>query len=211
MFDPVPLTTLQAHTLGTLIRLEFTAPDDYPCSADTLTIAVDQQPGTPTCGPIVKSDIHKTLAELVRYSLVRVLQQRDGFQYKQNASKVFWLKPAQLALLGILLLDGPLSAKELFRRTHRLYPFRDLQHLLHNLEAVGQDRTPALVHELPSSDKAALFTHLFIEETELARLIVNASPTKTPPQEGRLDELEERIAELEDMVNRLLNKPEAGD
>jgi uncharacterized protein YceH (UPF0502 family) len=108
------------------------------------------------------------------------------------------------------LLGGPLSAKELFRRTHRLYPFRDLQHLLHNLEAVGQDRTPALVHKLPSTDKAPLFTHLFIEETELARLIVNASPTKTPPQEGRLDELEERIAELEDMVNRLLNKPEAG-
>ena len=66
MFDPVPLTTIQAQTLGTLIRLKFTAPDDYPCSADTLTVAFDQLPGSPACGPVVKADIHQALAELVR-------------------------------------------------------------------------------------------------------------------------------------------------
>ena len=95
MFDPVPLTTIQAQTLGILIRLEFTAPDDYPCSADNLTIAFELQPGYPACGPVVKSDIHKALTELVRDSLVRVRQQKDRFQYEQNAAKIFWLKPAQ--------------------------------------------------------------------------------------------------------------------
>ena len=208
MFDPVPLTTIQAQTLGTLIRLEFTAPDDYPCSADNLTIAFDLQPGCPACGPVVKSDIHKALTELVRYSLVRVLQQKDSFRYEQNAAKIFWLKPAQLALLGMLLHSGPLSAEELLRDTHRLYPFRDLQHVRNNLETMGHDRTPALVHELPSTDKPSLFTHLFIEETELARLIVDSSSTQPQPTQGRLDELEERLAELEEIVNRLANKPE---
>ncbi|RUM93598.1 MAG: hypothetical protein DSZ28_07670 [Thiothrix sp.] len=211
MFDPVPLTAIQAQTLGTLVRLEFTAPDGYPCTADALTIAFDQQPGNPACGPVVKSDIHKALTELVRYSLVRVLQQKDGFRYKQNASKVFWLKPAQLALLGVLLLRGPLSTEELLRYTYRLYPFRDIQHVRNNLEAVGIERTPALVHELPSTDEASSFTHLFIEETQLARLIVDSSPTKSQPQQARLDELEERIAELEEIVNRLTNKSEIGD
>jgi len=211
MFDPVPLTTIQAQTLGTLIRLEFTTPDDYPCSADSLMIAFDQQPGCPACGPVVKSDIHKALTELIRYSLVRVLQQKDGFQYEQNTAKIFWLKPAQLALLGMLLHSGPLSAEELLRDTHRLYPFRDLQHVRNNLEAVGHDRTPALVHELPSTDKAPLFTHLFIEETELARLIVNSSSTKLPPRQEQLDELEDRVSELEEIVNRLTNGSEIGD
>ncbi len=210
MFDPIPLTAIQAQTLGTLIRLKFTAPDDYPCSADTLTTAFDQQPGNPVCGPVVKSDIHKALTELVRYSLVRVRQQKVGFRYQQNASKIFWLKPAQLALLSVLLHRGPLSAEALLRNAHRLYPFRDLQHVRNNLEAIGHDRTPALVHELPSTDKAPLFTHLFIEETELARLIVDSSATHKQPAQGRLDELEERVAELEEIVNRLTNPPKTG-
>jgi len=211
MFDPVPLTTIQAQTLGTLIRLKFTAPDDYPCSADTLTIAFDQLPGSPACGPVVKTDMHQALAELVRYSLVRVLQHEEGFRYTQNASRIFLLKPAQLALLGVLLHDGPLSVEELLRNAHRLYPFRDLQHVRNNLEAMGHDRTPALIHELPATDKAPLFTHLFIEETELARLIVDSSSTKPRPRQARLDELEERVAELEEIVNRLTNTPAIGD
>ena len=139
------------------------------------------------------------------------MQQKDGFRYTQNASKVFWLKPAQLALLGVLLHDGPLSAEELLRNTHRLYPFRDLQHVRNNLEAVGHNRTPALIHELPATDKAPLFTHLFIEETELAKLIVDSSSTKPRLRQARLDELEERVAELEEIVNRLTNKPAIGD
>jgi uncharacterized protein YceH (UPF0502 family) len=204
MFDPIPLTTIQAQTLGTLIRLKFTAPDGYPCSVDALTVAFDQQPGNPACGPIVKSDMHKALAELVRHSLVRVMQQKEGFRYKQNVSKVFWLKPAQLALLGVLLHFGPQSAGGLLRNAHPLYPFRDLQHVQNNLLALGHDRTPALVHELPSTDKSPIFTHLFIEETELARLIVDSGPSKSRPPQRQIDELEERVAELEEIVNRLI-------
>jgi uncharacterized protein YceH (UPF0502 family) len=204
MYDPIPLTIIQAQTLGTLIRLKFTTPDSYPCSVDTLTVAFDRQPGEPACGLIVKSDMHKALAELVRHSLVRVMQQKVGFRYKENASKVFWLKPAQLVLLGVLLHSGPQSAEGLLRDAHSLYPFRDLQHVQNNLLALGHDRTPALVHELPSTDKAPIFTHLFIEETELARLIVDSSPSKSRPPQRQIDALEERVAELEAIVNRLI-------
>jgi uncharacterized protein YceH (UPF0502 family) len=203
MFEPTPLTAIQAQTLGTLIRLTFTAPDKHPCSADTLTAAFGEQPGIPACGPVVKSDIHKTLAELVRHSLVRVLQQKEGFQYKQNVSKVFWLKPAQLALLGTLLHYGPLTAEALLLHAYPLYPFRDQQHILNNLEALGTDRSPALLRQLPSSDQNPVFTHLFIEDTELAELIVESSSTNKQLHQKRLSELESRISELENIVNRI--------
>lgn len=205
MFDPVPLTAIQAQTLGTLIRLRFTAPDNYPCSAAALITALRQQSDPAASGPMEKSDLHKALAELVKHSLVRVLQQKNGFEYKQNASRIFWLKPAQLALLGALLLNGPLSAKELRRHAHRLYPFRDLEHVRNILEILGPDRTPALVRELPAANKKdPLYTHLFIEETELARLIIGPGSRRRSPPQNRLGELESRVAELEGIVTRLL-------
>ena len=208
--DPVPLTRSQLRVLGTLIKLQFTRPDHYPSPVDVVAAGCNQPLEHEDIKIFEKSEVHSSLMELIRLGLVSVQQTELGFQYLHNAAKLMHLGPAQLALMGVLFLHGPQTAQEILDRSYRLYPFRNCKHVDDALASLGTQRATPLVKAVHlRSSKDPRYLHLFQtrKTNEQAQLLTKSQ--KAPAKTERIQKLENRVAELEQIVNRLsAHKPE---
>jgi uncharacterized protein YceH (UPF0502 family) len=110
------------------------------------------------------------------------------------------LTPSELSVLAVLLLRGPQTPGELKGRTERLYPLGSLA----DVEAVlGRLQERELVAQLPRrpGQKEERYAQLLGGDGDLEA----AQPTPAPPhaQDDRLEELEARVARLEDELASL--------
>ncbi|MFN9433223.1 MAG: DUF480 domain-containing protein, partial [Acidobacteriota bacterium] len=125
-------------------------------------------------------------------------------KYSQGLGQKLNLGNKDLALLCVLLCRGPQTPGELRGRTQSLHPFEDLDAVLASLARL-QSREEPLARELPKAPgtKESRWCHLLgdsIPGTGPSPEIV-APATRTG--NSRLEELENRVQQLEDFVERL--------
>jgi uncharacterized protein YceH (UPF0502 family) len=118
----------EIRVVGCLLEKQRTTPDAYPLSLNALRLACNQSTNR---DPVVEYDEETVAAALRRLALRGWTRLASGAgsrarKYRHLMPEALGLEPAELSLLGVLLLRGPQTPGELKQRSERLHSFADL-------------------------------------------------------------------------------------
>lgn len=209
------LNEAEQRVVGVLIEKSRTTPDYYPMTIAALTTACNQKTSR---NPIVNYDEETVTLTLNSLKIKGLTSTATGgssrsIKYKHNLAIVYPLVPAELAVLCLLLLRGPLTPGEINTNSARLYEFETIEEIQEILQKLAADE-PSYVKQLEKrpGQKEARYIHLFgggtigaeTEETEIA--VPEIRQNNRPDLEARITKLEQELEEVKEMVNLLLNQ-----
>ena len=145
------MTAGAGRVLGCLIEKQLTTPQQYPLTANALTLACNQATNR---DPVVTLDEETVLAaidELRGMRLVRVVLPSHGRsvnRYRHVVDEIYSLDVRGNPLLAVLLLRGPQTVGELRARTERMVDFPTVDVVQDQLEALAA-HPDGLVRLLP--------------------------------------------------------------
>src|SRR5690606_24571854 len=118
-------------------------------------------------------------------------------RYRHLLAETLSLHPAEIAVLGVLMLRGPQTVGEIRTRTARLFEFPDLARVELTLQSLATLSEP-LVFQLPRQpgQKEVRYAHLLSGEPQVEA----ATTMERPPASSaasRIDTLERQVASLE--------------
>lgn len=195
------LSPEEIRVLGALIEKSLTTPDYYPLTLNSLVTACNQKSAR---NPVVNYDndiVLKTADQLKRKLLLaNVTGDGRALKYRHTLAVKYPLDPAEVTVLGLLLLRGPLTVGEIKNMAGRMYFFDDLEEVQKTLQQLMDAEIP-FVLQLPrrTGQKESRFFHCFTEYEE-----DHSAETETSLANSK--DLEERILRLEEEVNWLKEK-----
>jgi uncharacterized protein len=191
------LDPIELRVLGCLIEKQRTTPEQYPLTLNSLRLACNQATNRDPVLQLDESEVRAAAQSLGTKGYARLATGPGSrtAKYRQLFQEALDLLPAEVSILGVLMLRGPQTVAELKARTERLAQIDDVLAVLERLDA------KELVHDIGKGpgQSAERWTHLLGE-----------GPTEEPssPEEGeptsverRLQRLEERVLELERRLN----------
>jgi uncharacterized protein len=199
-----PLDAVAVRVLGSLIEKESTTPDNYPLTLNALTAACNQISNREPVMDLDEATVLDTLKDLSRRSLVREVYRNDSRakRYRHTMVETMTLHPAELAVLGTLMLRGPQTTGEIRTRAARLFDFPDLARVELTLQSLMTLTTP-LVVQLPRrpGQKEVRYAHLLsgepaieAEETPVVEKV--ATPSRVETLEAEVAALRSELADL---------------
>lgn len=199
----IELTVEEVRVIGSLMEKAVITPEQCPLTLKALTNACNQKSSR---NPVLSLDqgvVQRTTRQLEeKYLLSRNEHFKSGVEkYTQRLCNTqmaeFQFDEAEYAVVCLLLLRGPQTPGELRSRSARLHLFEDNQEVNEVLEGLMQREGGAVVARLPrtSGRLDSEYAHLFSGEIESAPKPVQVATP--PPREGRIDQLEIRVAALE--------------
>jgi uncharacterized protein YceH (UPF0502 family) len=147
----VPITPEGGRVLGCLVEKQLTTPQQYPLTANALTLACNQTTNREPVVVLSDDTVLRALDRLKEQRLVRFVLPSHGrsvVRYRQVLDEVHGLDVEGLALLAILLLRGPQTPGELRARAGRVAEFRAVESVQLQLENLAARPEP-LVRLLP--------------------------------------------------------------
>ncbi|XOV68024.1 MAG: YceH family protein [Fluviicola sp.] len=208
------LTSGEIRVLGALIEKSKTTPDYYPMTLNGLITACNQKSSR---NPVVNYDsdtVVEALDGLRRKELAaKVLGDGRTTKYRHTLSVKHSLDPAELTVLGLLFLRGPLTGGDINSMSGRMFDFEGLDEVQRTIQQLLDAETP-FVQYLPkmTGQKEARLVHLFAEVPSLDDLESNSSssspenPAKTAALEERLSAVEKQLSELQEAFDALMKE-----
>jgi uncharacterized protein YceH (UPF0502 family) len=201
------LSAEEQRVLGSLIEKSRTTPDYYPMSINGLQTACNQKTSR---FPIVQYDeetLFETLNSLKKKGLISTATGGSSrvVKYKHNLGIVYPLVPAELALIGLLLLRGPQTPGELNTNSGRLYEFESIEEVQSTLQELSHRGFVKALERRPGQ-KEVRYVHLLgdsIEDT--TEYPSGISPANTEQLNARVENLEKELAELKEAFNKLMS------
>lgn len=207
------LTAEEIRVLGSLLEKSKTTPEYYPMTINSLQAACNQKSSRK---PVVNYDeaiIIETLDALKKKGLVSTVVGGGSrvTKYKHNIAIQFPLVPAELAVLCLLFLRGPLTAGEINSNSGRLYEFETLDEVNEVLNKLASDE-PSYVKLLPkkAGQKEGRYIHLFtpfdeeLYESSQTESSVTSSNNQVTALEERVQTLETELATLRAEFDKLI-------
>jgi len=136
----VTTTPEEGRVLGCLVEKQLTTPQQYPLTANALSLACNQ---TTNREPVVAMDedvVLTALAGLKEQRLVRFVLPSHGrsvTRYRHVVDEVYAVDTSALALLAVLLLRGPQTPGELRSRAERMAAFAGVDIVQAELERLA--------------------------------------------------------------------------
>jgi len=209
----IELTLYEARIIGSLIEKEITTPDQYPLSLNALTNACNQKSNREPVLELDEATVQETLDALVKRSLV---SDQTGFgsrttKYKHRFCNtefgILKFSEQELGIICALLLRGPQTPGELRTHTNRLCKFRDMQEVESALDRLMERSGGPFVAKLAREPgkRESRYMHLFSGDApaiEFSGSTLSASDLSGAELE-RLDQLEQRVNELEQEIAHL--------
>jgi len=196
------LTATQARILGVLIEKEKTTPDVYPLTVNSLTTGCNQKTSRDPVMNLSEAEVQAALDELRELELVSDSYGASGrvIRYAHHFRKMYGVPGASVALLATLMLRGPQTVSELRSNADRLNHFVDASTVEGFLDELANWSAGALVVKLPKQpgSSAHRWAHLLCGEVSAETY---SAPGNAPA--GKLEALEERVAQLENEVAEL--------
>jgi len=157
------LDEAEVRVLGCLIEKELATPEYYPLSLNALLNACNQKSNRDPLMNLEEEAVVRAL-DTLRFKQLALVSAEGGRvpKYRHALVEKLRLNPAQLSLLGELLLRGPQTVGELRARAERMHPFVDLAAVEEALQEL-MERTPPLVTRLARQPgrKEQRCAHLF--------------------------------------------------
>lgn len=219
------LSEVEIRVLGCLVEKQLTTPQAYPLTESALITACNQ---TTNRSPVVayeQATVRRALLDLRREGLVKLVH-RPGDRVEKHRhllDEALGLTPAQIAVLSVLMLRGPLTAAELRTRTERLHAFAttaEVEEVLEQLADHDHDPLGERMARQPGQ-KEARFRHLLTEQLPSADATdgreqsqpspsarpapASAPQTSAPPEpaRGAVEALQAEVADLRARVELL--------
>jgi uncharacterized protein YceH (UPF0502 family) len=189
------LNEMEVRVLGCLIEKELSTPEYYPLTLNALTNACNQKSNRDPVLNVEEVDVVRAL-DALRFKQLALVSAEGGRtpKYRHALVEKLRLSPAELAVLGEMLLRGPQTVGELRTRTERMHSFIDLAAVEETLRELSERN---LVTKLPRQpgQKEVRVAHLFSGEPSLA-----SGEVALQPEAARLRVMgeNERIARLEE-------------
>ena len=215
------LTPEQIRVLGALMEKSKTTPDYYPMTLNGLAAACNQKTSRKPVVHYDESTIVKALNELKIAGLISTATGGSirNVKYKHNFAIVYPLVPAEVAVMCLLFLRGPLTPGEINAHSGRLYEFETLEEVQQLLEKLASAQ-PAYIRQLPRrpGQKEQRYIHLFSNEEwqeneddemsngEYTHALNGNARANTSALEARLTQVEEELAELKGRFEQLMKE-----
>jgi uncharacterized protein YceH (UPF0502 family) len=202
---PRKLDAVEIRVLGCLLEKEQTTPDAYPLSVNALVAACNQKSNRDPVMTLSENDVNSTLDRLHVEVMVWPVDGARTQKWRHSLDRMWELSPETRAVLTVLLLRGPQTAGEIRTRTERMHPFASTVEVERVLAMLAAGDEPMTVHlARQPGQKEARWTHLVggppnipTTEFEPAR-----SAAAGPSLSQRVTDLEDRVARLEDKLDR---------
>jgi len=206
MEDLILLNAIEARILGCLVEKKELTPDVYPLTLNAAQAAANQKTAREPVMALEASDIHRAFKSLQDKGLVRQVFGSRVERYEHQLSQRYSLTRGQTALIGLMMLRGPQTAHELLARSERMARYASAEELIADLDLLIGRRPPLVqLVERGPGQREDRFAHLFCGPVEAtARTASHAStPAGSSDLEARVAALEEEVAALKRMVERL--------
>lgn len=202
----IQLNKVEARVLGALVEKDITTPDYYPLSLNALANACNQKNNRDPVMSLDENAVREALDTLHSKGLAGTRSSADSrvTKYEHRLQEAFNFRRDETALICVLLLRGAQTPGELRGRTERMHRFNDLDEVQSALQRLMQ-RDPPLVAMLARQPgtKESRFMHLFSGEVEAWQPPPAASPSSVPPQEERIERLENVVGGLQKEIAEL--------
>ena len=144
-----PLSLLETRVLGVLVEKQFTTPDAYPLTLNSLVAGCNQKTSRNPVMTVTDREVQVTIDDLRSHTLVIETSGGRVMRYEHNVNKVLGIGDAMVALVASLMLRGPLTAAELRSACERIYRFADISSVEAYLEDMITRAAIPLVVKLP--------------------------------------------------------------
>ena len=205
-----PLSMVERRIIGVLVEKARTVPDSYPMSINALVVGCNQKSNRDPLMELDDAEIQDCLDVLIKKKLVgRVVGGRVE-RWRHFLYEVWALNKPEIAVVAELLLRGPQTEGELRARSSRMEVIPDLESLRQILENLIERRLVVALG--PLDRRGSQVTHGFHAPEELEGLLQRSSSAgdepsmRSEPRSGGLEELRQRVADLEDKVSELTNR-----
>jgi len=205
------LNAIEVRVLGSLMEKSRTTPDYYPMTVNSLTAACNQKSSRKPVVQYEENTVVEALNSLKKRGLVSTATGGSirSIKYKHNFVIVFPVIPAEVAVICLLMLRGPLTAGEINTNSARLFDFDSIEEIQEILLKLSSEEWPFLV-QLPKKpgQKEARFAHLFSGEPDLSEDVngFDQVTKSTNSVEERITNLENELAELKKAFNELMKQ-----
>lgn len=204
----------ESRVLGVLIEKATTTPEQYPLSLNAVTNGSNQKSNRWPVRTLSEDQCFEALEALRTKGLVVRVDTHGSRvpKYRHNAGDVLHARAGELALLAELLLRGPQAVGELRGRAGRMAPI-DSSEAAQGLLSALMTRDEPLVKEIPPSpgSRANRFVQLLCDGLHPLEASPAGSPMAGesqdhPSMSERVSKLENEIAQLREVVQRLTGK-----
>lgn len=205
------LETTELRVLGALMEKCKTTPDYYPMTLNALVMACNQKTSRK---PVVQYDegtVVLALNSLKKRGLISTAigGSSRAVKYKHNFAIVFPVIPAEVALIGLLILRGPQTPGELNTNSGRLHEFESIEELQTVLDKLSSEESPFLIR-LPrrAGQKEVRYMHLLGGVPEITEddLTDEHSGRPATELEARLEKVEQDLAQLKSEFDKLMKE-----
>lgn len=205
------LNPIEIRVLGSLIEKDKITPDYYPMTLNALTAACNQKTSR---NPVVQYDEGTVVIALNSLKKLGLITTATGgtnrsVKYKHNFTLAFQLTTAEVAVLCLLFLRGPLTVGELNSNSGRLYEFESLEEVHAVVDRLTQS-TPPMIQQLSKrhGQKEARYTHLFSEITDTEEELLPEEPARKSVSEleARLTIVENELATVKASLEKLMKE-----
>ena len=208
MEKPIAIPQLSAEdqrVLGSLMEKSRTTPEYYPMTLNSIMTACNQKSSRNPVVQYEEETIMLTIDTLRKKGLIATVTGAGSraIKYKHNFAIAFPLVPAEIAVICLLLLRGPLTPGEINNNAGRLYNFESLDEVQAVLDKLLQNEPPFVsLMAKRAGQKEQRFIHLLGESA--AQGLEQKTVTATPSELGvRILALEEEVACLKKNLVKL--------
>lgn len=204
------LSEEEIRVLGVMIEKSKTTPDYYPMTLNSIVTACNQKSAR---HPVVEYDEGIVVLALDSLKKKQLSANVIGggsraVKYRHTLAVRFPLDPAELAVLCLLFLRGPLTGGEIKSNAGRLFDFDDLTEVQQTLENLSSYDTP-FVQQLPKrpGQKESRYCHLFTDVPDINDQEFSEPVRKNVGElEDRLSKVETELAELKAAFDQLIKE-----
>jgi uncharacterized protein YceH (UPF0502 family) len=202
------LSAEEQRVLGSLIEKSRATPEYYPMTLNSLQAACNQKSSRKPVVQYEEDTVINALNDLKKKGLISTVTggTSRSVKYRHSLAIQFPLIPAELAVLCLLLLRGPLTAGEINSNSARLFEFETLEEVQEVLEKLAGGGSPFVI-QLPkrSGQKETRYMHLMGGMPDLEHYASAEESQASFPHglESRIAALETEVAVLKELVEEL--------
>lgn len=200
------LNATEIRILGSLIEKQATCPESYPLTLNALVLACNQKTSREPVMNLTPGQVGQSLRALEGRGFARLVMGSRADRWEHKVDKALELVPAQVILSGLMFLRGPQTVNELLTRSGRMHEFEDAEQVVHQLERLIA-RGLAVLIPRQAGQREDRYSHALGDPADIEAIIaarhnpVERSATGVSVE--RIEELEARIAALEERLARL--------
>lgn len=170
------LTFAEGRVLGCLVEKRLLTPQQYPLTDNALVTACNQ---TTSRDPVVQYDVatvRLAVRSLRENGLLHTRHGERADKHEHRIAEALGLSPAEIALLGVLLLRGPQTSGELRLRVERMHAFGSVEEVEGILDAMAARDEPLVARlERQPGQKEARYVDALVPR-DLSAMPADAAP-----------------------------------